>query len=513
MMPKSSAMKRGLALARRIDVDPDVAGVRVGVEEVVAEHLRVEHAHALGRERLAVDAGGVERGDVVGRDAAHAFQRQRALGGVRPDHFRHVQVVASPARSGAARWHWRLRAAGRVRRRACSRSRPRSRAGGSCRRWDGCGRPARRSFFSSAMSPAICFSMSGRSTLTTTSRGGRRHRRGSVAACTCAIEADASGVVSKLANASPIGGPARARRSRARLSPSNGATRSCSSVSSSATSGGTRSRRVDRICPNLTKIGPSSCSARRRRAPRDCAAISRRGARHERPHQLQPALGRRVVEQVVEPIAQQHAADAPGAQDRLHARAPARARRRATRAARRSTSSRRASTSSWKAFSSARRDHVARFLGDEFGRVLGEVAPGARAPGAAPPATRIGDLHAEHVAEHRARTAAASPDRSARPGAAGGARVRHRRRCAACPTGGASSRRKNGSCASRPPSVLRTPRSGSRVGSTGPTTQALAVDARPAAPAAATRARSATRRPSSGAQRRRACPDPAPARG
>src|SRR5665647_1505691 len=49
---------------------------------------------------------------------------------------------------------------------------------------------------------------------------------------------------------------------------SKGGTRSCRRASSSATSGGNRSRRVDMTCPNLTKIGPSLSSAWRRRSPR-----------------------------------------------------------------------------------------------------------------------------------------------------------------------------------------------------------------------------------------------------
>ncbi|MNV12800.1 hypothetical protein D3C71_1034180 [compost metagenome] len=122
---------------------------------------------------------------------------------------------------------------------------------------------------SRAMSASICRSISGRSTLTTTWRPSAR-----VAACTWAIEAEASGCRSKLANASLTGRPSACSTMRWAVSPSNGLTRSCSRVSSLATSAGIRSRRVDRICPNLTKIGPRSCSARRRRAPRDCAAIS-----------------------------------------------------------------------------------------------------------------------------------------------------------------------------------------------------------------------------------------------
>ena len=79
--------------------------------------------------------------------------------------------------------------------------------------------------------------------------------------------------------------------------------------------------------------------------------------------------------------------------------APACACRRATRAATRSTSSRMASTSSWKALQFVAADHVARFLGDVFRGALGQRRRGGarllqrRREG-------IGDLHAEHVAEH-----------------------------------------------------------------------------------------------------------------
>jgi hypothetical protein len=46
----------------------------------------------------------------------------------------------------------------------------------------------------------------------------------------------------------------------------NGGTRSCNPASSSAISSGSRSRRVESTWPNLTKIGPSDSSARRRRS-------------------------------------------------------------------------------------------------------------------------------------------------------------------------------------------------------------------------------------------------------
>src|SRR5690606_5377255 len=80
---------------------------------------------------------------------------------------------------------------------------------------------------------------------------------------------------------------------------------------------------------------------------------------HEWPRQLQPTPGRRVVQQVLQAVARQHAADAPGAQQGLHRAAPLPCPgmlrcARAIFAAIRSTSSRKASTSSWNASSSAR---------------------------------------------------------------------------------------------------------------------------------------------------------------
>ena len=42
-----------------------------------------------------------------------------------------------------------------------------------------------------------------------------------------------------------------------------------SSANGPAMSGGSKSRRVDSICPNLTNTGPSVCNASRRRSPRE----------------------------------------------------------------------------------------------------------------------------------------------------------------------------------------------------------------------------------------------------
>src|SRR5260363_72378 len=52
---------------------------------------------------------------------------------------------------------------------------------------------------------------------------------------------------------------------------SNGGTWSCSFANSSAISGASRSRRVDNICPNLTKIGPNCSNAQRIRTPREAS--------------------------------------------------------------------------------------------------------------------------------------------------------------------------------------------------------------------------------------------------
>ena len=45
------------AVVAGVDADEDVAGVHVGVEEAVAEHLREEDLDAVARELLDVDAG------------------------------------------------------------------------------------------------------------------------------------------------------------------------------------------------------------------------------------------------------------------------------------------------------------------------------------------------------------------------------------------------------------------------------------------------------------------------
>ncbi|MNY10029.1 hypothetical protein D3C86_1429830 [compost metagenome] len=124
----------------------------------------------------------------------------------------------------------------------------------------------------SARSLSITGSMPGRSTFTATSRPWFGPPR-SVAKCTCAMDALATGVCSKFSNNSESGRPSDFSMILTASTGSNGGTWSWSIASSSAMSGGIRSRRVDSTCPNLTKIGPSAVSAIRRRSPRGCSSL------------------------------------------------------------------------------------------------------------------------------------------------------------------------------------------------------------------------------------------------
>src|SRR5918998_4434362 len=89
----------------------------------------------------------------------------------------------------------------------------------------------------------------------------------SVARCAWATEAEASGARPNVANAASGGRP-RSSSTTARIcSGGSAGTFAWSSRSSAATSGPTRSIRVDRTWPSLMKVGPSSVSASRSRWP------------------------------------------------------------------------------------------------------------------------------------------------------------------------------------------------------------------------------------------------------
>ena len=165
------------------------------MEEVVAEHLRVEHAHALGRERACGRcrrrrARRCRRTECRAR-APCVSARSR---GVRPDALRARTGRRSPARSGAARLalapsRCRSSSAASVFSISATISRGRILSAVGCVR-----STSAAIAFSSAMSPAICL-------LDVRAQHldhdfARRVVAGSVAACTCAIDAEASGVVS-----------------------------------------------------------------------------------------------------------------------------------------------------------------------------------------------------------------------------------------------------------------------------------------------------------------------------
>ncbi len=118
-----------------------------------------------------------------------------------------------------------------------------------------------------ARSFSMTGSMFGRSTLTATSRPASRPPR-RVAKCTWAMEALATGTRSKWLNTSSTRRPKARSMVAMAISLGNGGTRSCRRASSSAMSGGSRSRRVDSTWPNFTKMGPRRSSASRRRWPR-----------------------------------------------------------------------------------------------------------------------------------------------------------------------------------------------------------------------------------------------------
>ena len=135
------------------------------------------------------------------------------------------------------------------------------------------------------------------------------------------------------------GRPRRARSSASASSGANGGTRSCSFASSSAMSGGSRSRRVDSTWPNLTKIGPSA------RAPRAAAG---RAARRRRPASTRSTKSPRIARhELVQPEAQADREDAHQPQQ------PTQAARSASRGARSHRAARASAPASWS--SSARR--------------------------------------------------------------------------------------------------------------------------------------------------------------
>ena len=109
----------------------------------------------------------------------------------------------------------------------------------------------------------------------------------SVAACTWATLAAASGSGETVANTSSTGRPSSATRVASTSAHGAGAARSCSRPSSATNSAGSRSRRVDSTWPSLTKVTPPSSSA----AVSDRASCCRRAGSapaRQRPRSARP---------------------------------------------------------------------------------------------------------------------------------------------------------------------------------------------------------------------------------
>ena len=91
----------------------------------------------------------------------------------------------------------------------------------------------------------------------------------SVASWTCASDADARLLLVNFANMSERGFPISLSMVEIAVAPGNGGTRSWSLASSSAYSGGNKSLRVERSCPNLINTGPRCSMASLHRAASD----------------------------------------------------------------------------------------------------------------------------------------------------------------------------------------------------------------------------------------------------
>ena len=186
---------------------------------------------------------------------------------------------------------------------------------------------------------------------------------------------------------------------------SNGGTRSCSFASSSAMSAGSRSRRVETAWPNLTKIGPSSSSASRRRSPRvDAGAALKPGPRREIEQEAERAVQMRGAHEIVEAVAHQRALDleqAGGDPQPHHAGVVpfSRCSSRARRASTRSAVSRSASTPRRNSSTSGLRDQIAAFFLKIFGDVLAGGARRACAPSRAPPCAASGEAPRRQIAD------------------------------------------------------------------------------------------------------------------
>ncbi len=76
---------------RTVGLDEEVAGVGVGVEHAVLEHLAHHEPHRAAGDGAAAQSGAVEGGEVRDLDAVEALEREHARRGQRPMDARHPQ--------------------------------------------------------------------------------------------------------------------------------------------------------------------------------------------------------------------------------------------------------------------------------------------------------------------------------------------------------------------------------------------------------------------------------------
>ena len=86
MMPKSTATSLPVV------VDEQVAGMHVGVEEAVAQRVAQEGLDHRARQRLEIEAGGVEPRAVGERDAVDPVEREHGARGAVPVDRRHAEI-------------------------------------------------------------------------------------------------------------------------------------------------------------------------------------------------------------------------------------------------------------------------------------------------------------------------------------------------------------------------------------------------------------------------------------
>ena len=220
----------------------------------------------------AVDAGGVERGDVVGGNAAHAFQGERAFLRCddRPPRARTGRPLPAKLRRSRLALAFPLQVQ-LVAQGGFDLAHPS--CGGSCRHWGGSVRPAAARRAAGPRHGSMRAAMPGAAPspplLARSRPGPAAHQRGRVH---LGDRGRGQRRVVEMAYSRSTGAPARLRW-RACCRSGNG-TWSRSRVSSRPRRRAT-GRGVERICPNLTKIGPAR-PARCRQARRATAPVARR---------------------------------------------------------------------------------------------------------------------------------------------------------------------------------------------------------------------------------------------